>query len=51
MTLGPLLGGVAVSLGGGLFGSTDGYAAVWAVCAAACLASVPFLRRVEEPRK
>lgn len=47
--LGPLLGGVAISLGSGLFDSTKGYAAVWFVCAAACLISVPFLRRVEEP--
>lgn len=47
--LGPLLGGVAVSLGAGLFESTEGYAAVFIVCAAACLLSVPFLRRVEDP--
>ena len=47
--LGPLFGGVAVSLGAGVFTSTEGYAAVWAVCAAACVASVPFLRRVDEP--
>lgn len=46
VTLGPLLGGVAVSLGSGVFEATDGYAAVWVLCAAASLGSVPFLWRV-----
>lgn len=46
LMLGPLLGGIAVSLGSGLFASTEGYAAVWFVCAAASLLSVPFLHRV-----
>lgn len=48
VALGPLLGGVAVAAGSGLFESTEGYAAVWFVCAASCLAAVPLLRRVRE---
>lgn len=44
--LGPVLGGAAVSVGSGVFSATEGYAAVWAVCVTACVASVPLLRRV-----
>jgi MFS family permease len=47
--LGPLIGGVAVALASGILSSTEGYAAVWLVCAVASLASVPFLRRVPDP--
>jgi MFS family permease len=39
--LGPLLGGIAISVGGD-------YAAMWAVCGAAALAAVPFILRVRE---
>jgi MFS family permease len=38
--LGPLLGGVAVSALGGIFGATQGYQAIWGVCAAAVLLSL-----------
>lgn len=44
--LGPLLGGVAVQLGGGLLSGTQGYAAVWLVASCAILGSLPFLSRV-----
>jgi MFS family permease len=46
MMLGPLLGGLAVETLGGVFGSTDGYAAIWIVCSGAILASLPLLRRL-----
>jgi MFS family permease len=45
--LGPLLGGLAIELGSGAFSSTQGYAAMWFVCGAAALGSVPLIRRVE----
>jgi MFS family permease len=51
VALGPLLGGVAISLLAGAFGSTDGYAAVWGVCGVAALMSLPLLARVDEPDK
>ncbi|HEY6761577.1 MAG TPA: MFS transporter [Baekduia sp.] len=41
--LGPLLAGVAIGLLGGVFHGTQGYQAVWGVCAAAILLSVPVL--------
>jgi Na+/melibiose symporter-like transporter len=44
--LGPLLGGVAITVLAGDFAATDGYQAVWGVCAAAALASVLPLRRL-----
>ena len=44
--LGPLLGGLAVTAGAGILPSTQGYAAVWAVCAVALLASLPLVTRV-----
>jgi MFS family permease len=47
--LGPLIGGAAVALASGIMTSTQGYAAVWLVCAVASLLSVPFLRRVPDP--
>ena len=49
LMLGPILGGVAVSLGEPVFPGTEGYAAVWFVCSFALLASVPFLLAVREP--
>ena len=47
--LGPLLAGVAIQLGAGPLDGTDGYQAMWLVCAAAILASVPVLGRLREP--
>ena len=49
--LGPLLAGAAIQLGSGPFSSTQGYAAMWAVCGAAALAAVPFIRRVERDER
>ncbi len=46
--LGPLLAGVAISVGRGPFQSSQGYAAMWAVCAAAILASIPLLRALRD---
>jgi MFS family permease len=45
--LGPILGGVAIqTLGPVLFSSTNGYAAMWVVTAAAIFASLPFLAKL-----
>jgi MFS family permease len=44
--LGPLLGGVAIAAAGGVFSSTQGYQAVWGVCAVAVLLSLWPLRRL-----
>jgi MFS family permease len=44
ISLGPLLGGVAIAVSDGLLPATDGYSAVWGVCAAAVLGSIPLLR-------
>jgi MFS family permease len=46
--LGPLLAGVAISLLDGVFPSTDGYQAMWGVCAVAVLASIPVLGRLRD---
>jgi MFS family permease len=46
--LGPLLAGVAVSLLKGPLSSTHGYAAMWLVCSAAILASIPLVGHVRE---
>jgi MFS family permease len=46
--LGPALAGVAISAAAGPLASTDGYAAMWAVCAAAILASIPLARRLRD---
>jgi MFS family permease len=43
---GPLLAGVAIQAGSGLFTETDGYQAMWGVCAVATLASLPFVARL-----
>lgn len=43
--LGPLLAGLAISLGKPLFASTDGYAAAWWVAGIAALLSLLPLRR------
>ena len=42
-TLGPVLTGVAIMLLAPVFDSTEGYAAMWLVCSAALLASIPVL--------
>jgi MFS family permease len=42
--LGPLLGGLAATILAGPFSGTDGYQAVWGVCAAAVLLSLLPLR-------
>ncbi len=44
--LGPLLAGVAIEVFDGPFGSTDGYAAMWLVCGASILLSIPWLMRL-----
>jgi MFS family permease len=46
--LGPAIAGVAISAAAGPLASTDGYAAMWAVCAAAILASIPLVRRLRD---
>lgn len=46
--LGPLLAGVAIGVLDGVFDGTQGYQAVWGVCALAILASVPFLSRLRD---
>jgi hypothetical protein len=39
---------VAISLGRGPLEGTQGYAAMWAVCAVATLASIPLVRRLRD---
>ena len=46
--LGPLLAGIAIGLFAGVFPGTDGYQAMWLVCAAAILLSVPVLGRLRD---
>jgi MFS family permease len=46
--LGPLLAGIAISILQGPFSGTDGYQAMWGVCAAAILLSVPILGRLRD---
>lgn len=46
--LGPLLAGVAIGVLDGVFGKTDGYQAMWGVCAAAVLLSIPVLNRLRD---
>jgi MFS family permease len=46
--LGPLLAGVAISVARGPLASSQGYAAMWAVCAVAILASIPLLRELRD---
>lgn len=46
--LGPLLAGVAIGLLDGVFAKTDGYQAMWGVCAAAVLLSIPVLGRLRD---
>jgi MFS family permease len=46
--LGPLLAGVVITVARGPLQSSQGYAAMWAVCAAAILASIPLLRELRD---
>jgi MFS family permease len=46
--LGPLLAGIAIGLFDGVFDSTDGYQAMWGVCAGAVLLSIPVLGRLRD---
>jgi MFS family permease len=46
--LGPLLAGIAIGIFSGPFAGTDGYQAMWGVCAAAILVSVPILGRLRD---
>jgi MFS family permease len=47
--LGPLLAGIAIGiLDHGFFAGTDGYQAMWGVCGAAILLSVPILGRLRD---
>jgi MFS family permease len=45
--LGPLLAGLAITLLGGVFKTTQGYQATFGVCAIAVLASVPLVRKLQ----
>lgn len=48
--LGPLLGGIAISMLKGSFPATHGYAAVWIVTSASLLLSIPVLRSMRSLR-
>lgn len=43
---GPLLAGIAIQTLHGTFSGTDGYAAMWLICGATILLSLPFLREL-----
>ncbi len=45
-SLGPILAGVAIGASHGLFPGTQGYQAMWAVCAASILLSIPLVNRL-----
>jgi MFS family permease len=51
IALGPLIAGVAISISSGSFSGTEGYQAVWGVCAAAILLSLVFVRRLRRRTK
>jgi MFS family permease len=44
ITLGPLVAGATIQAFSGIFTATDGYSAVWGVCALSVLVSIPLLR-------
>jgi hypothetical protein len=44
--LGPLFAGIAIAVLRGPLDGTQGYAAMWPVCAAAILASIPLVARM-----
>jgi len=48
--LGPILAGIAIELLKSPLASTHGYAAIWAVCSASALASIPLLGKIERAR-
>jgi MFS family permease len=51
LVAGPLLAGAAISLtADGPFASTNGFQAIWLVCGAAALASLPFIRRLRKTK-
>lgn len=53
ITLGPLIAGASIQAFSGIFTATDGYSAVWGVCALSVLGSIPLLRglrRIAERR-
>jgi MFS family permease len=45
---GPILAGVAITVFAPVFPGTRGFQAMWFVCAAAALASLPFLHRLRD---
>ncbi len=47
--LGPILGGVAIDALKGQLSSTQGYSAMWLVCAASIALSIPLLRLTRDP--
>lgn len=47
ITLGPLIAGASIQAFSGIFTATDGYSAVWGVCAVSVLASIPLLRGLQ----
>lgn len=48
ITIGPILAGILISVtGSGLFTGTEGFQAMWIVCAGAALTSIVFVRRLE----
>jgi MFS family permease len=44
ITLGPLIAGASIQAFSGILTATDGYSAVWGVCALSVLGSIPLLR-------
>jgi len=44
ITLGPLVAGATIQAFSGIFTATEGYSAVWGVCALSVLTSIPLLR-------
>jgi len=45
---GPILAGVAIAVGGGIFTGTQGFQAMWLICAVAALGSLFFLGRLRD---
>jgi MFS family permease len=48
IVLGPILAGVAIAVLRPVFTGTQGFQAMWFICAAAALASLPFLHRLRD---
>lgn len=52
LVAGPILAGAAISLTkDGLFASTQGFQAMWIICAASALGSLPFVRRMRRAER